>query len=75
MASVTFSNALLPLAGTEPVESKAAEPRGFFARLGAAMIESRRRAAERELARVRFIYGIDQNDDTKAARGDLPFGG
>jgi len=85
MATMTYSNALLPLAGIDKTESHealkaapAAKP-GFFARLLAAMIESRRRSAAREIARMEVIYGHRiRTAEGKAAlesfsAGDLPF--
>ncbi len=77
MASLTFSNALLPLAGTDKSEAVEATKRGFFARLMDAMIESRRRSAEREIARFELVYGFklrDQDNLTlKVDPRELPF--
>lgn len=78
MASLTFSNALLPLAGTDKSESAETTKPGFFSRLLDAMIESRRRSAEREIARLELVYGFKIRDnDTlslKVGANDLPFG-
>lgn len=77
MATMTYSNALLPLAGTDKAESHEAPKAGFFTRLLAAMIESRRRSAEREIARLEMVYGFKIRDnDTLSAKvdtADLPF--
>lgn len=78
MASVTFSNALLPLAGTDKAEASEVAKRGFFGRLLDAMIESRRRAAEREISRLEIVYGFKIRDNDalslKVEPKDLPFG-
>lgn len=78
MASLTFSNALLPLAGTDKTESAVPTKRGFFARLLDAMIESRYRAAQREIARYELAYGLKLGEDDslslKVKTADLPFG-
>lgn len=78
MASLTFSNALLPLAGTDKTESAEATKRGFFARLMDAMVESRYRAAQREIARLEFAYGVKLREEEslslKVDTADLPFG-
>ena len=78
MASLTFSNALLPLAGTDKSELAETAKPGFFARFMDAMIESRRRSAEREIARLELVYGIKLRDDDalseKVGTSDLPFG-
>lgn len=78
MATLTFSNALLPLAGTDKSEQAEARTSGILARLGNALIESRRRSAEREIARLELVYGLKLRDGNslslKADRADLPFG-
>lgn len=78
MASLTFSNALLPLAGTDKTESAESTKRGFFGRLLDAMVESRYRAAQREIARYELAYGLklreDDNLSLKVKTADLPFG-
>ena len=78
MASLTFSNALLPLAGTDQSELAETGKQGFFARLMDAMIESRRRSAEREIARLELSYGFRLRDtdplSLKVETSDLPFG-
>jgi hypothetical protein len=77
MASLTFSNALLPLGGTDTAEKVEANSRGFFGRLMDAMVASRRRAAEREIARLELVYGFklrpDTQTDAELATKDLPF--
>lgn len=62
MASMTFSNALLPLAGTDKSVAAETTSPGFFARFMDAMIESRRRSAEREIARLEIVYGFKLRD-------------
>lgn len=78
MASLTFSNALLPLAGTDKTESAGSTKRGFFGRLMDAMVESRYRAAKREIARYELAYGLKLSEDDslslKVKTADLPFG-
>lgn len=78
MASLTFSNALLPLAGTDKTESAEPAKAGFFARFMDALIESRFRAAEREIARHERTYHLRSLPTEVAAvdvkHGDLPFG-
>ncbi|WP_150286449.1 hypothetical protein [Rhabdaerophilum calidifontis] len=76
MASLTFSNALLPLAGTDGAETAPAARKGFWARIGEAMIESRRRRAEREIARLEIAYGLrlrETASESDIAARDLPF--
>lgn len=82
MASLTFSNALLPLGGTDTAEkvevsTVSTESRSVFARFMAAMTESRRRAAEREISRLELVYGfkIRAATETEAdlAKTNLPF--
>lgn len=77
MASLTFSNALLPLGGTDTTEQVEAKSRGFFGRLMDAMVASRRRAAQREIARLELIYGYrlrpETETDAELATKDLPF--
>lgn len=78
MATLTFSNALLPLAGTDKAEKVEAAKPGFLVRAYNALIESRRRSAEREIARLEMIYGLNfRGEETAAKRetADLPFGG
>jgi hypothetical protein len=78
MASMTFSNALLPLAGTDKAETVEASKTGFFSRFLAAMIVSRQRAAEREIARLEMVYGFKIRDNDalslKVDTAELPFG-
>lgn len=77
MASLTFSNALLPLGGTDTAEKVEATSNGFFGRLYDAMVASRRRAAEREIARLEMVYGFrirpETETDAELATKDLPF--
>lgn len=78
MASLTFSNALLPLAGTDKAEKVEAAKPGFFARALDALVASRQRSAEREIARLEMIYGLNFRGEEPAAKhetADLPFGG
>ncbi len=76
MATLTFSNALLPLAGTDKAEKVEAAKPGLFARALNALIESRRRSAEREIARLEMIYGLNfRGNAAKDESRDLPFGG
>ena len=78
MASLTFSNALLPLAGTDKVEAVEPAKTGFFARFFEALTESRRQSAERELKRLGLAYGLDVPaagvPSLKVKPADLPFG-
>jgi len=78
MASLTFSNALLPLAGTDKTDAAETNTRGFFGRLMDAMVESRYRAAQREIARYELAYGLKLREDDslslKVKTADLPFG-
>lgn len=78
MASMTFSNALLPLGGTDKAEASETIKRGFFGRVLDAMIESRRLAAEREITRLEMVYGFKiRNNEAlslKVETKDLPFG-
>lgn len=78
MASLTFSNALLPLAGTDTTESAEPAKTGFFARFMDALIESRFRAAEREIARHERAYNLRSLPTEIGAvdvkQADLPFG-
>ena len=77
MASVTFSNALLPLGGTDTAETVDVETRGILGRLFDAMVASRRRAAEREISRLELVYGFklrpDTQTDAELATKELPF--
>lgn len=82
MASLTFSNALLPLGGTDTAETMEAaavkaQPQGFLARLTDAMVKSRRRAAEREISRLELVYGFklrpDHESEAELAKDELPF--
>lgn len=77
MATLTFSNALLPLGGTDTKEQVEATSNGFGARLLAAMMESRRRSAEREISRLELVYGYKLRPETQTeaeiAAADLPF--
>lgn len=78
MATLTFSNALLPLAGLDTAEKNDAAKPGFFTRALHALVESRRRSAEREIARLEMIYGLNFRGGEAAAKretADLPFGG
>jgi hypothetical protein len=78
MASLTFSHALLPLAGLDTAEPAESARPGFFARFVEALVESRRRAAEREIARLELSYGLRQGaldlPSLKVEPADLPFG-
>jgi len=78
MASLTFSNALLPLAGTDKAEAAEPVKAGFFARFYEALTESRRQAAERELKRAGLAYSFDvptaDVPSMKVKAADLPFG-
>lgn len=77
MNTTTFSDALLPLSGTVPAKSEMAVKPTFWTRLMAALMESRRRQAYREIARLELIYGFKLTDDgvqdTRIARAELPF--
>lgn len=73
MNSTTFSNALLPLAGTDARSQVEARTSGFFARLVKAMVESRQKQAEREIARIEAAYGFSLRGEAQAKNADLPF--
>ena len=78
MSTLTFNDALLPLGGTDTRTAMDAPARpSFWARMGAAILESRRRQAERELDRLELIYGFKIRDTAFAterdAARDLPF--
>ena len=77
MNTTTFSNALLPLAGTDgAIQSETANP-SFFSRVLAALVKSREAQANREIARLEAAYGFrlrfDSEDLNKVSRQDLPF--
>jgi hypothetical protein len=72
MAVMTFSNALDVLPEVTPLKSMVAERPGFFSRLVSAIVESRYRAAEREIARHRALVS-GPIDAVKLDAGDLPF--
>ncbi len=72
MASMTFRGALLPLPEVVPAKSAVREERGFFARVMAAIIDSRYQTAQREIARHRALMsGPVAKLECDAA--DLPF--
>lgn len=48
-----------------------ATTQGFFARLGAAFMESRQRSAEREIARHRHLF--ERIEASRLAAAELPF--
>lgn len=73
MAVMTYSSALLPLPEAVPSKEPAASRPGFFARLIEAMMESRFRAAEREIARHRALVS-GSVATLKVDPKDLPFG-
>jgi hypothetical protein len=72
MAVMTFSNALDALPEVTPVKSAAAEAPGFLSRVFHAMVESRYRAAEREIARHRALMA-GPIGAVKVDTNDLPF--
>ena len=73
MAVMTFSNALAGFPEVTPVKSAAAERPGFFTRVLNAMVESRYRSAEREIARHRAMMA-EPVTAVKVDTSDLPFG-
>lgn len=75
MTTVTFSNALLPLAGTDTTveASKASTRPSLFARIVDALQRSREAQARREIARVTAMLGLTDSDRAALARGELPF--
>ncbi|MCA0399529.1 MAG: hypothetical protein LCH38_01795 [Proteobacteria bacterium] len=74
MAALTFSDALLPLAGTDTTQAAAPRKAGIAARFMAAVMESRRRNAEREIARIEAAYGIQIRERVaQSLARDLPF--
>ena len=74
MNTTTFSNALLPLAGTDgtPARDEQARP-SFFTRFMEAMHKSREAQARRHIARVEEMLGYSIVDRTAFVRSDLPF--
>ena len=72
MASMTFEGALLPLPEVVPAKSAVADAKGFFARLMDAIVESRYRAAEREIARHRALMA-GSVATLECDKTDLPF--
>jgi hypothetical protein len=78
MATLTFSNALLPLAGTDKAETTEATSPGFFNRAFKALVASRQRSAEREIARIEMMYGFSLTGkdelSLKVDSSELPFG-
>lgn len=72
MAVMTFSNALAGFPEVTPVKSLVAERPGFFTRVLNAMMESRYRAAEREIARYRALVA-EPVAAVKVDTNDLPF--
>ena len=78
MNSTTFSNALLPLAGTDMRSAAEVRKPGFLTRLFAAMVESRQKQADREIARIEAAYGFSLRGDSASpdlGRTELPFQG
>lgn len=75
MNTMTYSDALMPLAGTESGK----EPkRGLFLRIVDAIAASNAAKAERELRRIEAAYGISLRDAHEKAgfiSADLPFNG
>lgn len=75
MNTMTYHDALLPLAGTDaPAKAK----RGFFQRVIDAIAASNAAKAERELRRLEAVYGISLRHDHHAKgviTADLPFSG
>jgi len=73
MSTITYSDALLPLAGLETAARPKTGP-SLLSRLYAAMIASRTAQAEREIARLRHVYGLDlEGKALPVSRSDLPF--
>ena len=74
MTTTTFSNALLPLAGTDIAPAKDAPvKRSFFTRFFEAMHKSREAQARREIARVEAMLGFTIAEREGLSRGELPF--
>lgn len=74
MTTATFSNALLPLAGTDGTpETETEKKPSLFARFVDALVKSREAQAHREIARVEAMLGITILEREAIARGDLPF--
>lgn len=75
MNTTTYSDALLPLAGTDG----ATQPkRNLFLRIVDAIAASNAAKAERELRRIEAAYGISLHDAHQKAGfipADLPFNG
>lgn len=74
MNTTTYSDALLPLAGTDASAAVAAKP-GILSRLMQALIRSREMQASREIARIELIMGRSLRSETQFTRNDLPFQG
>lgn len=76
MSTITFDQALLPLAGTDVFVTTESRP-GFFSRLVTAVQESRMRAAQREIERLSISYrrqlGAYDRELRLIGRNDLPF--
>jgi hypothetical protein len=75
MNTSTYSDALLPLAGTESVTQP---KRGLFLRFIDAVAASNAAKAERELRRVEAAYGFslrEAHQKTGFITADLPFNG
>ena len=68
MATLTFNPALVADRATE-----AAPRKGFLARLGDALMESRERQARREIARVMEMLGDSAAAREIQSRARLPF--
>lgn len=73
MSILTYSDALLPLAGLETATQPKAGP-SFVSRLYAAMMASRAVQVERDIARLRHVHGLDlEGKALPVSRSDLPF--
>jgi hypothetical protein len=60
-----------PAAARSTLAAQVAPAKGFFARLGDALMQSRQRAAERDIARHRHLF--QPQDAARIFGSDLPF--
>lgn len=75
MNTMTYSDALMPLAGTDGAKQP---KRGIFLRIIDAIAASNAAKAERELRRIEAAYGISLREAHEKAgfnSADLPFNG
>lgn len=74
MTTTTFSNALLPLAGTDTaIADETPRKPSFFDRVITALQKSREAQARREIARVQAMLGPRIAECADFGRNNLPF--